>query len=92
MPKDDFDFDDPFELNGVVCPSTEDTTDTMCECFIEEFMRLGYDAKQVLSLFRNPYYLGMNMVLQKRGEPFVRDAIATSFARWGRPVPWSTPN
>ena len=24
----------------------EDTTDAMCECFIEEFMRMGYSASQ----------------------------------------------
>jgi hypothetical protein len=86
MPKDEFDFDDPMELSGVALATDEDTTDLMCECFIEEFMRLGYNAKQILALFRNPHYLGMNMVLQNRGEPFVRDRIADVFARWGRPI------
>jgi hypothetical protein len=41
MPKDEFDFDDPMELNGMALLSDEDTTDAMTECFIEEFMRLG---------------------------------------------------
>jgi hypothetical protein len=84
MPKDEFDFDDPMELNGVALPSDEDTSEAMTECFIEEFMRLGHGAGQILALFRNPQYLGMNMVLQNRGEAFVRDQIATVFARWGR--------
>jgi hypothetical protein len=88
MPKDEFDFADPFELNRVVLPATEDTTDVMCECFIEEFMRMDYGAKQILALFRNPHYLGMNLVLEKRGEPFVREAIASTFATWGRQVNW----
>ena len=88
MPKDEFDFDDPMELSGVGLMTTEDTTDAMAECFIEEFMRLGYNHKQVLALFRNPHYLGMNMVLQNRGEPFVRDKITEIFSRWGRPVAW----
>ena len=86
MPKDEFDFDDPMELSGVALATEEDATDAMCECFIEEFMRLGYNAKQVLALFRNPHYLGMNMVLQNRGEGFVRNRIAEVFARWGRPI------
>jgi hypothetical protein len=85
MPKDEFDFEDPLELNGMALLTEEDTTDAMCECFIEEFMRMGYDTSQVLALFRNPHYLGMNMVLEKRGEQFVRDSIAETFARWGRP-------
>ena len=89
MPKDEFDFEDPLELNGVSFLTEEDNTDTMCECFIEEFMSMGYNAKQVLALFRNPHYLGMNLVLEKRGEPYVRDSIKNIFARWGRIVDFS---
>jgi hypothetical protein len=84
MPKDEFDFEDPLELNGVALVTEEDTTEAMCECFIEEFMRMGYGHKQILALFRNPHYLGMNMVLEKRGEAFVRERVAEVFARWGR--------
>jgi len=86
MPKDEFDFEDPLELNGIVLLTEEDTTDAMCECFIEEFMRMGHSASQILALFRNPHYLGMNMVLEKRGEQFVRDCITDVYARWGRPL------
>jgi hypothetical protein len=89
MPKDEFDFDDPLELNGVALLTDEDTSSAMAECFVEEFMRMGYSHKQILALFRNPHYLGMNMVLQNKGEPFVRDIITEVFARWGKPVTWS---
>ncbi len=91
MPKNEFDFDDPMELNGIGLVTDEDTTDAMTECLIEEFMRLGYNHKQILALFRNPHYLSMNMVLEKRGEPFVCDYISEVFARWGRVVTWPTP-
>ena len=86
MPKDEFDFDDPLELNGVAFVTEEDTSAEMAECFTEEFLRMGYNHKQVLALFRNPTYLGPHMVLQNKGEPFVREIIAGTFARWGRPV------
>jgi hypothetical protein len=89
MPKDEFDFDDPFELNGMAMMTHEDTTNDMAACFIEEFMRMGYNHKQVLALFRNPHYVGPNMAWEKRGEPFVRELIAEIFARWGRPAVWS---
>jgi hypothetical protein len=89
MPKDEFDFEDPLELNGVAFPTDEDTTDAMCECFIEEFMRLGYSAPRLLALFRNPNYIGMHMVLEKRGEAFVRDMLEEVFARWGRTCVWT---
>ena len=68
MPKDEFDFEDPFELNGMAFMTHEDTTNDMAECFTEEFMRMGYDHQQVLALFRNPHYLGPHMALEKRGE------------------------
>jgi hypothetical protein len=88
MPKDEFDFDDPMELNGVGLVSAEDTTEAMTECFVEEFMRLGHNHKQILAMFRNPHYIGVNMALQNRGEPFVRDKISEVFARWGKAVTW----
>jgi hypothetical protein len=88
MPKDEFDFADPFELNGMAFLTPEDTTNDMAETFIEEFMRMGYGPSQILALFRNPHYLGPNMALEKRGETFIRDLIAEIFARWGKHVEW----
>ena len=54
MPKDEFDFEDPFELNGMAFLSHEDTTNDMAECFTEEFMRMGYGHKQVLAIKLDP--------------------------------------
>ncbi|MHC1763043.1 MAG: hypothetical protein AB9869_01880 [Verrucomicrobiia bacterium] len=90
MPKDEFDFEDPFELNGMAFATEEDTTQVMAECFAEEFMRMGFNAKQVLALFKNPQYLGPNLALEKHGEARVRDLIGDVFARWGKPVSWTT--
>ena len=88
MPKDEFDFDDPLELTGVALYTDEDTSRDMAECFIEEFLMLGYNHKQLLALFRNPHYLGMNMVLQNKGEAFVKEVISDVFARWGKKITW----
>ncbi len=88
MPKDEFDFEDPLELTGHALITEEDTTPAMAECFVEEFMRIGYSPDRILALFRNPHYIGMDMVRQKHGEQFVRDCILQTFARWGRPFSW----
>ena len=88
MPKDEFDFDDPLELNGVALYTDEDTSRDMAECFVEEFLMLGYNHKQLLALFRNPNYLGMNMVLQNKGEAFVKEVISDVLARWGKKIEW----
>jgi len=92
MPKDEFDFDDPMELNGMALLSDEDTTDAMTECFIEEFLWLGWNHQQVLALFRNPHYVGMNMVLENRGESYVKDFITEIYARWGQAVEFAPRN
>ena len=89
MPKDEFDFEDPLELNGMAILSSEDTTNDMAECFTEEFMRLGYDHRRIFALFANPHYLGPNLAFQQRGELFIRNLIADVFARWGKAVSWS---
>lgn len=90
MPKHETDPEDPMELCGVGLLTAEDTSEAMTECFIEEFLRLGYDAERLLALFRNPFYTGVNMVLQNRGEAFVRRKIAEVFGWWGRPVAWGS--
>ena len=90
MPKDEFDFDDPLELNGVALYTDEDTQRDMAECFAEEFLMLGYNHKQLLAMFRNPHYLGLNMVLQNKGEAFVKEIIRDVFARWGKKFEWPT--
>jgi hypothetical protein len=92
MPKDEFDFDDPLELNGVAIYTVEDTQRDMAECFVEEFLMLGHNHKQLLALFRNPHYLGMNMVLQNKGEDFVKEIIGDVFARWGKKIEWPANN
>jgi hypothetical protein len=88
MPKDESDPEDPLELCGVGLLTHEDTSEMMAECFIEEFLRLGYDHRQVLALFRNRHYTGMNMVLENRGEEFVKAKITEVFGWWKREAHW----
>src|SRR5262245_22526135 len=91
MRKGEFDYEDPIELTATVLLSEEDTTGPMAECLIEEFMRMGYGHRQILALFRNPHYLGPHMVLEKRGELFIRTLIIEVFGRWGRKASWPDP-
>jgi len=91
MPKNEIDPEDPMELRGVGFLTEEDTSEAMTECFIEEFMRLGHDHRQILALFRNRHYTGLNMVLQNRGEAFVKAKITEVFGWWRRTVDWPAP-
>jgi hypothetical protein len=92
MPKNEIDPEDPMELCGVALTTEEDTRDAMTECFIEEFLRLGFPAARILGLFRNPHYVGPNLVYQERGEAFVRDRITEVFGWWKQPVAWPAPD
>ena len=91
MPKNEIDPEDPMELRGVSFLTEEDTSEAMTECFIEEFMRLGHDHRQILALFRNRHYTGLNLVLQNRGEAFVKAKITEVFGWWRRTVDWPDP-
>ena len=84
MPKDEFDPEDPLEAVAVELPCDEDTLVPMAECFIEEFMRMGYSPEEILGLFQHPLYAGPLMVTRTRGTAFVRQLIADTFKKWGR--------
>jgi hypothetical protein len=91
MPKNEIDPEDPLELHGVGLLTHEDTTEVMAECFIEELLRLGHSAREILALFRNPHYTGLHRVLENRGEAFVRAKIVEVFGWWKRPVQLGEP-
>jgi len=84
MPKHELDPEDPLEAVAVALPSDEDTLIPMAECFIEEFMRMGYSPEQIAGLFANPLYAGPLVVTRRHGTAFVHQLIAETFARWGR--------
>jgi hypothetical protein len=84
MPKNESDPEDPLELNGVALLTAEDTHGDMAACFVEEFLRLGHGARQILAFFRNPHYVGPHLVLRERGEDFVRAIIVEIFHGFGR--------
>jgi hypothetical protein len=88
MPKDEFDLEDPYELNGVMVPADEESTGLMAACLVDEYMQLGYDHRQILGLFGNRNYSGMHLVLRTRGEAYVRVVIEEAFARWGVVISW----
>lgn len=79
--------DDPMELVGVPVPVDEATFDEMALCLIEEYVRDGWTDERLLRLFQSPFYAGLYVVWARRGEAWVRDAIADTRRRWHRPSP-----
>ena len=73
MGRKQFEDDDPMELVQVNLP--EGDPEAMAECFVQEFIWLGYDGQQLLDLFRNPFYAGAHAIYRSRGEAYVLGLI-----------------
>lgn len=82
MPKDEFDMEDPLELNGAVVPCDHDTDEEMAVAFIEEFFFLGFEPGRIFGLFQNPNYVGPNRVYRAKGEAHVLDLIGRTLEPW----------
>jgi hypothetical protein len=83
MPHDEFDDGDPLGLVGMVLPGEPGQLQAMAECLVEEYVRLGWDERRLMTLFVNPLFLATHRIYQHLGEAAVRDLISRTRARWG---------
>jgi hypothetical protein len=84
MPYDDPDPQDPMLLVGVGLEAGPEAQRDMAYAFAEEFARLGYDGRQILALFMNPFYAGAHGACRELGREEVQSIIAETTAVWGR--------
>jgi hypothetical protein len=82
MPFGDPDPTDPQMLVGVVLPGGTEAMRRMALVFAEEFARLGHGSRQILGLFRNPFYAGAHAAWRALGEPAIRDVVEEAAAAW----------
>ena len=76
MSMDEPDAEDPMELVGVALPAPDAAAQlAMFDCFLEEFVLLGYSTEQVLELCRDPFYTGLNQAFLALGETAVRERL-----------------
>jgi len=83
MPYDDPDPTDPSMLIGVEVPAAEGSDLEMAYVFAEEFARLGFSERQLLTLFRQPFYAGAHRALGTLGEEKIKSIIREALAVWG---------
>jgi hypothetical protein len=83
MYQKEFEDDDPMQLVGMVVPGEEGQLEAMAECFVEEYVRMGWDERRLMTLFVNPMFLGTHRIYQLKGEAYVRDLIRKTCAQWG---------
>ena len=88
MPYDDPDATDPLTLHGVVVETeTDDAMRDMAECFVEEYIRGGFDADRILRMFHTQGYAGPFMAYQALGQDVVRRIIEEKLSLWGDRLP-----
>lgn len=84
MPYEDPDPTDPMTLHGVgVETDNDDAMVEMAACFIEEYARLGFDARRIERMFHTQGYAGPAMALNVLGEERIRKLIAEEVALRG---------
>ena len=84
MPYDDPDATDPMTLHGVVVETQSDAAmREMAECFVEEYLRGGFDAEWILKMFKTPAYAGPLLAYQTLGEDEIRSIIDELIPLWG---------
>ena len=72
--------EDPMELVGMAIPQQD--PDYMAECMIEEYMMLGWNEKQLMSLFARPFFQATHRIYDDKGEEHVRSLIHRVRDRW----------
>lgn len=82
MPKDEFETEDPMELVGMVLPGEAGTLEVMAECIVEEYVRMGWDERRLMTLFVNPMFLATYRIYRQKGEAYVRELVSRTCARY----------
>lgn len=82
MPKDEFVGEDPMELVGMVMAGEPGQLEAMAECLVEEYVRLGWDERRLMTLFVNPMFLATYRIYREKGEDYVRALIRRTCAKW----------
>ena len=73
-------FSDPHELVGIAFAAGD--ADLMAECLVEEYLRLGWNNSQLMSLFTRPCFRMTHRIYLDRGHQYVAELIAHVRAKW----------
>ncbi len=74
--------EDPMELVGVALP--QEDVDYMAECLVDEYVLLGWNDKQLMTLFSHPMFQSTHRIYQDKGEEYVRSVIQRVRDKWSQ--------
>jgi hypothetical protein len=75
-----FEPQDPMELVGIALP--QEDADYMAECLVEEYLLLGWNDRQLMSLFTSPFFQATHRIYHDRGEDYVRSLVQRVRDKW----------
>lgn len=82
MPRDEFVDEDPLELVGMVLPGEAGQLERMAENIIEEYVRMGWDERRLMTLFVHPMFMATHRIYRLKGEDYVKDLVRQTCARY----------
>ncbi len=82
MPRDEFVDEDPLELVGMVLPGEAGQLERMAENIIEEYVRMGWDERRLMTLFVHPMFMATHRIYRLKGEDYVIDLVRQTCARY----------
>lgn len=84
MPKDEFVDEDPLELVGMVMPGEAGQLERMAETIVEEYARMGWNERRLLTLFTNPMFMATHRIYAHKGETYVKSLIQRTCGKYHR--------
>jgi hypothetical protein len=72
--------EDPLEMFATAVPGDPEV---MLQCLIQEYASMGWNTKQILSLFNDPSYPALHSLLHAYGESAIAEQIAALLDRSG---------
>jgi hypothetical protein len=74
--------DDPMELVGVALP--EGNLDLFVESIVREYLLLGWSPRQIMLLFRKPFFAGTHAALTQMDEANIQQVVERLASEWSR--------
>jgi hypothetical protein len=70
------------ELVGMVAPGEAGQLERMAETIVEEYVRMGWDQRRLMTLFTNPMFMATHRIYLQKGEAYVKSLVQTTCARY----------
>jgi hypothetical protein len=72
--------DDPMELHAIGVPGGDEML--QLQIFVEEYISMGMAKHELLEIFKNTFYAGVNSLYHRLGEPTIKAVIEENYQKF----------